>query len=105
MLLGGGGGGEKEKEREQRGERGLPRGLAINSRQAAFSLFRENKQLFCQSCDMTVRQSALALTCMRNGDYHGAIIEADLCTADRVCASSPFLLWLVTYCTFSTHPC
>ena len=27
------------------------------------------------------------------------------CTADRMCGSSPFLLWLVAYCTFSTPPC
>ena len=53
---------------------------------------------------MTVHCGESGLTCMRNGDYHGAIIEADLALG-IACALPPlFLLWLVAYCTFSTPP-
>ena len=48
---------------------------------------------------VTVRQSALALTCKRNelpnSDYHGAIIEADLALRIACALPPPFLLWLL----------
>ena len=56
------------------------------------------------SFDMTVHWGEAGLTCMRNGDYHGAIIEADLALPIACALPPPFLLWLVAYCTFSTPP-
>ena len=48
---------------------------------------------------VTVLWGDAGLTCMRNGDYHGAIIEARPCTADRMCASSAlsFMVGCVLY--------
>ena len=96
---------EREKERKRkRGERGLP-GLAIVSRQAAFSFFCARKQTtFPPMGGVTVHWGAAGLTCMRNGDYHGVIIEADLALPIASALPPPFLLWLVAYCTFSTPP-
>ena len=99
--------GENEKEREKRGEKeDSSRELTILSRQVAFHDFfaREHKPLSRQSCDPAVRQSALGITCLRNGDYHGAIIEADLALRIACALPLPLLLWLVAYCTFSTPP-
>ena len=53
---------------------------------------------------VTVLWGDAGLTCMRNGDYHGAIIEADLALPIACALPPPFLLWLVAYCTFSTPP-
>ena len=53
---------------------------------------------------VTVHWGESGLTCMRNGDYHGAIIEADLALGIAYALPPPFLLWLVAYCTFSTPP-
>ena len=54
---------------------------------------------------VTVHWGDAGLTCMRNSDYHGAIIEADLALPIACALPPPFLLWLVAYCTFSTPPC
>ena len=53
---------------------------------------------------VTVQWGDAGLTCMRNGDYHGAIIEADLALPIACALPPPFLLRLVAYCTFSTPP-
>ena len=50
---------------------------------------------------VTVHWGEAALTCMRNGDYHGAIFEADLALPIACALPPPFLLWLVAYCTSS----
>ena len=95
---------ERKRERGKRGERGLP-GLAIVSRQAAFSFFCARKQTtFPPMGGVTVHWGVAGLTCMRNGDYHGVIIEADLALPIACALPPPFLLWLVAYCTFSTPP-
>ena len=99
--------GEKEKEREERRERTRLPGLAIVSRQAAFSFFCARKQTtFPPMGRVTVHWpwGEAGLACMRNGDYHGAIIEADLALPIACALPPPFLLWLAAYCTFSTPP-
>ena len=53
---------------------------------------------------VTVHWGAAGLTCMRNGDYNGVSIEADLALPIACALPPPFLLWLVAYCTFSTPP-
>ena len=50
---------------------------------------------------VTVYWGDAGLTCMRNGDYHGAIIEADLALPIACALPPPFLLWLVAYCVFN----
>ena len=96
--------GEKEKEREERRER-TPRTCHRFAPSCSFIFFfaRENKPLSRQWV-VTVHWGDAALTCMRNGDYHGAIIEADLALRIACALPPPFLLWLVAYCTFSTPP-
>ena len=44
---------------------------------------------------VTVLWGEAGLTCMRNGDYHGAIIEADLALPIACALPPPFLLLLV----------
>ena len=86
--------------------RGPAHGLQVASSPASW---RENKPRSRQiesSCHRS--RQAPGLVCMRNGDYHGAITEADLAlrTARVRAFPPPFLLWYwVAYCTFSTPPC
>ena len=87
-----------------------PRGLAQRtchcfSPSCFWSVLRAPKTNHFPVNRVTVRQSALGFTCMRNGDYHGAIIEADLALRIACALPPPFLLWLVGYCTFSTPSC
>ena len=85
---------ERERERRREGERGLP-GLAIVSRQTAFPAFCVQKQTtFPPMGRVTVHWGEAGLTCMRNGDYHGAIIEADLALPIACALPPPFLLWM-----------
>ena len=67
--------------------------LAIVSRQVASS-WRENKPRSRQiesSCHRS--RQAPGLVCMRNGDHHGAITEADLALPTARALPPPFLLW------------
>ena len=81
---------EKKRKRGKRGERGLP-GLAIVSRQAAFSFFCVRKRTtFPPMGRVTVHWGESGLTCMRNGDYHGSIIEADLALGIARALPPPF---------------
>ena len=56
---------------------------------------------------VTVRQSALVLSCMRNDDYHGAIIERQTlhCGSHvRFLLPPPPSFMVAVYCKFSTPP-
>ena len=104
--------GEIERERERReiereGREGREDSQDLPSFRAKllFHFFCARKQTtFPPMGGVTVHWGAAGLTCMRNGDYHGVIIEADLALPIACALPPPFLLWLVAYCTFSTHP-
>ena len=91
------GGGERERERkrdreeEKRREEKTPQEDVPSFRtKLLFHFFFRAKTNPFPANRVRVRQSALGLTYMRNGDYHGAITEADLALRIACALSPPF---------------
>ena len=61
---------------------------------SCFFIFLRAKTNHFPANRVTVRQSVLAITCMRKGDYHGAITAADLALRIACALPPPFLLFL-----------
>ena len=96
----------REREREGREEREDSQDSCHRFAPSCFFIFLRAKTNHFPAngwCD-SAHWGAAGLTCMRNGDYHGVIIEADLALPIACALPPPFLLWLVAYCTFSTPP-
>ena len=89
---------EGEKEKERREEREDSQDLPSFRAKLLFHFFCARKQTtFPPMGRVTVHWGDAGLTCMRNGDHHGAIIEADLALPIACALPPPFLLWLVAY--------
>ena len=90
---------KKARKREREGgggresaERVLPQRTCHRFAPSCFFIFLRAKTNHIPANRVTVRQSALELTCMHNGDNHGAIIEADLALRIACALPPPFLL-------------